>query len=529
VAQIGAAIGRAFSHDLICAVADLGPQELDAALERLTASGLISRRGAPPDATYTFKHALVQDAAYGTMLKSRRQRLHASLAKVLVQHAGAQAEPLPEVIARHLTEAGLASEAVGYWVAAGRSAALRSANHEAVSFFEAALAALEQLPETRETRQQGIDLRFDLRTALVMLGDFEQIFHYLHEAERLATALGDQRRLGETYAHMCHNLWMAGRHAEALAFGQKAQAIGASLGDVPLEVMGSLHLGAACLGVFDYRRAETALLTVVRLLDGDLRQERFGLAGFPAVLARSYLTWVFGDRGEFEAGIAHGEEGIRRAEAVDHPYSLATACWYLAHLHIARGDFTEALGLLERSLGIAREWNLTHISMAHPGSVGHLYALSGRPTEAIPLIEQAVNALDAKGLRLAMSFYLAPLAEAYLLGGRIEDARACAERALSLARDGARRSYEASALRLLGDVALCGVNPELAERHYRDALAIAETLGVRPLAAHCHLGLGKLYWRMERREQAVREMETARSMYRSMGMANWLKQAEAEF
>ena len=122
VAQIGAAIGREFSHELIAAVSALAPMDLDAALERLTASGLISRRGTPPDATYSFKHALVQDAAYATMLKSRRRQLHASIAKVLVERFPAMAESLPEVVAHHFTEAGLASEAIGYWLKAGRLA-----------------------------------------------------------------------------------------------------------------------------------------------------------------------------------------------------------------------------------------------------------------------------------------------------------------------------------------------------------------------------------------------------------------------
>jgi predicted ATPase len=128
VAQIGAAIGREFSHDLIAAVTSLPPVDLDVALDRLTASGLISRRGTPPDATYCFKHALVQDAAYDTLLKSRRQQLHARIAKVFVERFPMIVDSLPEVVAPHLTEAGLPSEAIGYWRKAGQLASARSAN-----------------------------------------------------------------------------------------------------------------------------------------------------------------------------------------------------------------------------------------------------------------------------------------------------------------------------------------------------------------------------------------------------------------
>ena len=183
VAQVGAAIGREFSHELIAAVSALAAMDLDAALERLTASGLISRRGTPPDATYSFKHALVQDAAYVTMLKSRRRQLHSSIATVLVEQFPAMVERLPEVIAQHYTEAALASEAIAYWRKAGRLAQARSAHREAVTSFEQALRLLEAQPETRERLEQAIDLRFDLRNALFPLGEFERVFGYLQEAE----------------------------------------------------------------------------------------------------------------------------------------------------------------------------------------------------------------------------------------------------------------------------------------------------------------------------------------------------------
>ena len=137
VVQIGATIGREFSYELIAAVAALSPSDLDAALERLTTSGLISRRGTPPDATYIYKHALVQDAAYGTLLKSRRQQLHATIAKLLTDRFTVMAESLPEVVAHHFTEAGLASEAIGYWRKAGQRASARWANQRGCQFLRA--------------------------------------------------------------------------------------------------------------------------------------------------------------------------------------------------------------------------------------------------------------------------------------------------------------------------------------------------------------------------------------------------------
>src|SRR5262249_18408539 len=158
----------------------------------------------------------------------------------------------------------------------------------------------------------------------------EKTFDCLREAEGLAKTLDDQRRLGQMSVYMCHNQWVTGHLAEALKFGQSAQNIAESLGDLPLQVTGNLYLGVACLGVGDYRRCGELLLKVVRLLEDDWIRERFGLAGFPAVLAQSYLTWILADQGAFREGIVHGQEGLRLAEALAHPYSLAWARWVLA-------------------------------------------------------------------------------------------------------------------------------------------------------------------------------------------------------
>ena len=234
MAQIGAAIGREFSHELIAAVSALAPMDLDAALERLTASGLISRRGTPPDATYSFKHALVQDAAYATMLKSRRRQLHASIAKVLVERFPAMAESLPEVVAHHFTEAGLASEAIGYWLKAGRLARARSANREAVRSFERARSLLETLPESRSTLEQGFDVRLELRPVLLQLGRSARMLECLREAEALADRLNDDHRRGRVYAFMTVVHSLAGEVNQALAAGSRALEIAGRLDDLRL-------------------------------------------------------------------------------------------------------------------------------------------------------------------------------------------------------------------------------------------------------------------------------------------------------
>jgi tetratricopeptide (TPR) repeat protein len=376
--------------------------------------------------------------------------------------------------------------------------------------------------------EQAIDLRFELRTALFPLGEFERIFRDLRQAQVQATALGDQRRLGQMSVHMCHNFYMTGHPTEALGFGENAQALAESLGDVQLQVTANLYLGVASLGTGDYGRAEDLFRRVLQLLAGGRSRERFALAGFPAVMARGYLTWCFADRGEFEEGIAHGREGIRLAEGLGHPYSLAFVCWILANLHNTRGEVSHAVGLLERALALSREWNLSFFSVNHMGSLGHAYALSGRMAESIPLLEHALSASEAMGFGASQSFFLGYLSEAHILADRLEDALEFAGRALTLARESGQRGHEAWALRLLGEVAARRDPTEPADAYYRDALALAEELEMRPLVARCHHGLGKLYRRTGTREQAREHLTTATTMYREMEMRFWLEQAETE-
>ena len=359
VAQIGAAIGREFSHELIAAVAALPPMDLDAALQRLITSGLISRRGAPPVATYAFKHALVQDAAYATLLKSRRRHLHASIAKVLVERFPAMAENQPEVVAHHYTEAGLAKLGDRLLDQGGSACAGAIGQPRGRHVLRAgAASSSRRQPETREALELAIDLRFHLRLRSCCSESSSSAPAISAKSKAWRRTLDDQRRLAQISAYMCLNLWNTGHAREAIAFGQNAQAIAESLGDVALKVMADLHLGTASMWVGEYRRAEELLLKVLRspkvISAGDgVAPSRFRREGA--------LLFDFGSRlaGKFEEGIARGEDGIRLAEALDHPNSVANAYLSLANLQITRGEFSRALRLLERVEAAIRAWNLT--------------------------------------------------------------------------------------------------------------------------------------------------------------------------
>jgi len=526
--QTASVIGKDVPFVLLHAVAETAENVVQRGLAHLQAAEFLYEARLFPDTEYTFKHALTHEVTYGTLLQDRRKVLHVRIVDAIERFYADRLIEHVERLAHHAVRGEVWEKAVTYFRQAGVKALGRSANREAASCFEQALMALSHLPETRERLEQAIDLRFDLKTSLFPLGEFERIFGYLREAEGLARTLDDRRRLGQMSVHMCHNHWITGHPTEALVFGQNAQALAESLGDVPLQVTGTLYLGASCLGTGDYRRAEDLLLQVLQLLEGDLSRERFGLAGSPAVLVRFYLPQVLADQGQFKAGIAHGQEGIRLAEALDHPYSLANVSWAFAYLQITKGELGYAVRLLERALALSREWNLTFLSVSTMGSLGYAYALSGRITEGIPLLEHAVSASEPMGFGAYQPLFQVYLGEAYALADRLEDALIFAERALTLAREGGQRPSEARALRLLGEIAARRDPQAHADGHHRDALALAEELGMRPLVAHCHLGLGKLYRRTGKRPEAQEHLATATTMYREMGMRSWLEQAEAE-
>ena len=189
VAQLGATIGRTFAYDLLQAVAPLDAATLDGALAQLVEAEVVTQRGLLPQATYTFKHALIQDAAYESLLRSTRQQYHQRIAQVMAERFSETAETQPEVLAQHYTAAGLHAQALSYWQWAGQRALERSAHREAVGSFEQALSALLHLPEQYDTREQAIDLRLALRSALWPSSDFGRILAYLREAEALAAAL----------------------------------------------------------------------------------------------------------------------------------------------------------------------------------------------------------------------------------------------------------------------------------------------------------------------------------------------------
>jgi DNA-binding SARP family transcriptional activator len=525
LAAVAAVIGREFDFALLERASGVGEREAAGGVEELVRRRVLHGRGDH----FEFTHDRIREVVYAELMAPRRRLLHRQVVEALEQVYPDRLSDHVDLLAHHALRAESWAKAVRHLRQAGITAFARSANREAVAYFERALDALEHLPQGRERTEQAVDLRFDVRTALVAVGDLDRIFVYLREAERLSSRLEDRRRLGWVSVYLAHYFVLTGQLAEARAYAERARIIAETQGELALRVSATHYLGWVRLNVGDFRGADDSFRTVVGMLEGDRMAERCGLTGFPAVMARWLLALSLAERGEFGEALAHGHEAIRIAEGLDHAFSLILACSALASVHGRKGELSEAATLYERALAICREWNIGLLSPHVMAWLGITYARSHRSVESLQLLEQAVKTFEESSDRVFHSFYVAYQGEAYMLAGRVPEAHRLAERALTLARERGERGSEAWALHLLAETAVRGdpAHVETAEGHYRHALALAEELGMRPSAARCHLGLGELYARLGKLKAAASELAAATDAFRAMGMTSWLLRAEA--
>jgi class 3 adenylate cyclase/DNA-binding winged helix-turn-helix (wHTH) protein/tetratricopeptide (TPR) repeat protein len=527
--QTAAVIGPQVPWLLLQALSGLPEDELRYALRHLQAAEFLYETRPGLEGTYTFKHALTHEVAYVSLLLEHRRTLHARIMQAIEHLYPNRLAEQVERLAHHAFRGEVWDKALAYCRQAGEKAAARSAYREAVGSFEQALSALPHLPETRHTREQAIDLRFDLSRALVMLAEHERSFHLLRQAETLAEVLGDQRRLGQVAGYMSGSFRTMGDFDRAVEYGQRTLAIATALEDVTLQAQANHILGNTYWHLGDYRRAMGFLRRNVVSLEGEQLRERFGMYGLPSVRSWTSLVWCLAELGAFAEGIAYGEEGVRIAEAVDPPFIRILAYRSVGELYLRKGDVHQAIPLLERSLEL---YQVGHIRLQFPqiaSTLGYAYALCGRAAEVRPLLEQAVAQAAAMRFVVFRTGAIVWASEAYLVAGQREDAIPLAWRALELTRNRKQRGVQAWTLRLLGEIARHREPPQVesAEAYYRQALALAEELGMRPLQAHCHLGLGTLYRQMGRGEEARAALSTAIELYRAMEMTFWLPQAEA--
>jgi tetratricopeptide (TPR) repeat protein len=347
----------------------------------------------------------------------------------------------------------------------------------------------------------------------------------MREAEILATRLGDRSRLGRVLADICARLRnVAGEHRQAIEVGNRALAIAAESGDRELEIEAQYRTGQAHFAIGDYGRA---LDLLSRCAEGSAE----GVVSLSPLFRPWSLTWLaltLTSLGRFGDARSQALQALRVAEGTDHPFTLSEALTGLGAVSLGRGEYDAAIEVLERARAAVDTWKLQPWAVL--GRLGYAFALSGRPQEGRSLLEEVVRSattMSAMGMGRAMQ--LAWLGEACLIEGRFDDASRYGLEALTLAQRHQERGHEAWSLRLLGEVASRGDrrDVERAEADYRKALALADELEMRPLAAHCHFHLGKLLRTAPRPEGAREHLTTAATMYREMGMRSWLDLADA--
>ena len=527
--QTAAVVGTEVPLALLQAIAEASEEALHRSLAHLQAAEFLYETHLFPEHAYTFKHALTHEVAYGGLLQERRRALHARIVKALEALAGDRVAEQVERLAHHALRGEAWDKALAYCRQAGEKSLARSAYREAAGYFEQALSVLAHLPEQRDTREQAIDLRLALRSALTPSGDLERILVCLREAEALAAALDDPRRLGQVSSFLSNHFRLMGAHDQAVAAAQRALALATAGEEVVRHALANQYLGLAYQAQGDYRRAIDCLGQTVASLDGAQRRERFGRIFLPAVVSRARLAECHAELGTFAEGRALGEEGRRIAEAVAHPGSLMVASWGVGLLALRQGDLPRALLLLERAVDLCQDADLPVWFPLMATTLGTAYTLSGRVTDAVPLLTRAMEPTMARAMAGFRALCSLSLGEAQVWAGRLEEALALAESALALACAQQERGNQAYALRLLGDIAAHRTPPDVdqATAYYQQAHALAEELGMHPLQAHCHLGIGTLYSRMGRAEPARAELTTAIALYRAMDMTFWIPQAEA--
>jgi tetratricopeptide (TPR) repeat protein len=526
--QTAAVIGTEVPLPLLQAIAELPEDAIYRGLAHLQAAEFLYETRLFPEREYTFKHALTHEVAYGSMLQERRRALHARIVEALEGLAGNQVGEQVERLAYHALRGEVWDKALLYSRQAGAKAVARSAHREAVACFEQALAALAQLPERRDTLEQAIDLRFDLRNALQPLSEHARIFDCLHAAEPLAERLGDPQRLGRLASYLCFYFSVIGEHDRAMASGRRALTLATTSGAFDVQVIAQTFLGQAYYAVGDFQQALDCMRRAIALLPGELYSARLGLPVLPAAIVRGCMAWGLAELGDFAAAASMGEDAVRLVETVAHPPSMAVALAFVGLVYCRQGDVHTAIRVLEKGLALSQTANILAFPIIAT-RLGAAYALAGRAAEALPLLDQTLERV-APGSRMPFlhALLLTELSEALLLVGRVDEASALAERLLDLSRTHTGHGYQAHALRLLGEVARRREPPDVAPAaaHYRQALTLAEAVGMRPLQAHCHLGLGTLYARSGQRQQAQAELSAAIDLYRALEMPFWLPQAE---
>jgi len=493
VAQIGAVIGREFSYELLQAVAGSVVPDLDEALASLTDAELLYARGLPPQATYVFKHALIRDAAYGSLLKSRRRELHVAIARALTERVPGTAERSAELLAHHYTQAGEVDAAWRAWQQAGELAVARSALLEAADHFATAIRLLESLPDTPERAQQALNLQVLLGQVLAATKGYGSaaVTEAFGRARELARKLGGTPELLSVLFGLWSSIAGQGELRVAHELADELLAVAERSGMVAETVWGHLAHGINQYSLGDAATAREHLARVVALY---AEGERPASPSDPGVMALSYAavnSWMLGFIDEARE---HSRAALELARRLRNPFADAWAGFFTAALHVLLREPDRALAHTDPLIALCTEHRFPLFVGLTTIVRGAAMSQTGRHDEGVAVLRQGLDLYSSTGQRVSQRLYLCWLAQAYVEAGRVEEAAATVERALDVATD--ERLFEAELYRLRAEVLIAqGAPAARAEDSFRTAIELARrdaacSLELRAAVSHARWLVG---------------------------------------
>jgi class 3 adenylate cyclase/predicted ATPase len=517
VAQIGAAIGREFSHALLSAVAQKPEAQLESSLEALLAAGLVFQQGTPPDVIYLFKHALVQDAAHSTLLREPRRALHARIAAALEGKFADIVERRPEVLARHCTEAGLIERAAHLWGKAGQRSLYRSALIEAVEQLSRALAHIAALPSTAELRREQIRLQVALVNPLMHVKGYAAA-ETKKAAEQARLLIQQAESQGEPpdepllLFSVLYGFWVANYVAfdgdvirelatQFLSLADERQAM------LPL-VAGHRLMGASSLHAGETVKARTHLDKAIELyLPAEHRRGAMLFGQDVRVAALFYRSLALWQLGYPDAAIRDAARSVVDARDTGQAANVMAALAITSLTHMHCGNYSLAKAQLDEVCALAEEKSAMFWKVGAMLLLGCLSALNGKATEAVKTIGSGMGAWRSTGASLWMPMHLAHLIGAYADVGHFDQAQRCFDDAVTLMAQTKERWYESDIHRIAGDVAMRApdADPVKAETLFAQALDIARAQQAKSFELRAAMSLASL-WREQKRCDEARSL-----------------------
>jgi predicted ATPase len=495
VAQIGAAIGREFPYALVRAVSRLPEDELHSALARLVASELVFQRGTPPDAVYSFKHALVQDAAHGSLLRNTRQRLHAQIAEALATHSSELTDTQPELFAQHYEEAGLVEKSVAYWGKAGHRSASRSAMAEAAAQFHKGLDQLALLPDSPERRRQELELRSVLGAVLEAFRGFAA--PETGNAHARARELWEQLGSPSEFLRIPYgqSLYYANRGELDLAqrLDEDLLRLSRQRNDTVGLLLAHASSGRNLWFVGRFSPSRSHLEEVLALYDPISHRSLVQQAAVHShVAARAFLGIVLFCLGFPDQALAQSRAAIAEARRLAHLPTLAMSLSLGARLHSLDGDDAALNERAGELVVLASEQSFSFYGAQGTILRGWAKVKNGEMAEGMSLLRSGSTALRATGAELGMTFYTALLAGACDIAGQIEEAVTQLNDALQIVERTGGRWFAAELYRQKGELLLRQGHSEAAEDLYRKALSIAVEQGAKLWELRAAVSLARL-------------------------------------